>query len=174
MANFRIGTFLREIARSLRPILDRASELAGTDGRTAFAALTTRIYGSMDAAVREGMVVGGEVAEAEPAQQLAFADMDAVELAAAKAEFEALRLELARAHARGELVAITDLEQSLLRRIRNARTTLLAVPSRLAPLFQTLTPDEARSAVRRALEEVVSRLAGEEIDAAALKETLTE
>jgi hypothetical protein len=166
-----IRAILREIARGLRPILDGIPELAGADARTAFAVLTDSVHTTLQA-LSEAEIVSTEVAESQPVQGLAICDLDAVQLAARKAELEALRLELARAQARGELIPNADVEWSLIRRLANARTVLLALPSRLAPLFPIFTPQAAEAAVRRALEDAISNLAGEDVAAGELKEAL--
>ena len=70
------------------------------------------------------------------------------------------------------MIPIADVEQSLISRIANSRTALLALPSRLAPLFPVFTPGQAKDAAWRALENAISNLADKNVAAATLKEEL--
>jgi len=100
---------------------------------------------------------------------LEFSDMDAIQLAAAKETLLAEKLEIERALKRGELVDQGAFEGEFIRRASATRTTLLGMPSKLAPHLAS-APDAAaaRGLLQAEVNHAIAHLACEHISAAEL------
>ncbi len=155
-------------------VVDAGAGLAGHVPVDCFTTLTEAVFTSLTAIAETRATT--RTIEDEAAPTFAGVRLDALELTdlvALKADLQAQRLETLHATARGEMVLIAAIETDIIDRIANFRARLLAIPSRGAPLFQTLaTADEARALTLELSAEALAQLAGDEMDEDELTEIL--
>jgi hypothetical protein len=152
---------LRRLAWGLRPLVAQAPALAGRDSATAFALLTESVHEILTG-LSETPVVAEQGCEPDTLSP-ALEGLDPVALAARKADLEAQRIELIRAEARGELVALGTFESMVLPPCLTYRAGLLALPTKLAPSFEGLDPTGAAAALREALQEILANVANDDV-----------
>jgi hypothetical protein len=148
-------------AESFGPLVKLGSGLAGVAPPAAFAKLTDAVHDTLTAIATADITFAGRPPDAPPPPPPAppppdLGTLDAVGLAARKADLEAERLELSRQKSRGELLDIEAEERRCAEPVVNSRTAALALPHRTAPLYEHLTKREARALLKGAVVEVVS------------------
>jgi hypothetical protein len=169
-----LRSFYALVARNSARVVADGAMLAGKEPREAFAVLTESVYATLttiaetQAQARDVPADPDDLASGVPIEKL-----DLVDLAALKADRQAARLELNRATSRGELVLIADMSDDLGDRITNYRARLLGLPSRAAPLFQSLgTADEAQATTFELVAEALAQFADDAMSATELEEIL--
>jgi hypothetical protein len=161
-------------AEKFGPLVKLGPGLAGAAPPAAFAKLTDAVHDTLTSIATADITFAGRPPDAPPPPPPAppppdLTALDAVGLAARKADLEAERLELSRQKSRGELLDLEAEERRCAEPVVNSRTAALALPHRTAPLYEHLTKREARALLEGALLEVVSHFAGEVVSAAELR-----
>ncbi len=164
----------RAFAAGCAPVAKAAATLAGADPLQAFTKLTEAVYAVLtDLSERPLESDQDPALDDPPPTGPAFDTLDAIQLAATKADLEGERLELIRATKRGDLVTIAEAMSDFGDRLSTFRGRMLGLPSRSAPMYQAADTDaEAADVAIEIIDEALFSFVGDEITQAELQEAL--